>query len=214
MKIEKLIVGQLQTNCYLVWDKVTNEGVIIDPGDDAEYILNRIRDLDIKPLFILATHGHFDHVLAVLELKLVLKTPFLINEKDLFLVERAVQSAKFFTGEKEGLKPFIDKFIKEDDIISFGKEGKLKVVETPGHSPGGVVFEGRGVLFRKKQACLFSGDTLFKDGIGTTQYSYCSQADLIASIKNKLFKLPDETIVYPGHGEETTVGEEKKLCLI
>ncbi len=202
MEIEKLIVGQLQTNCYLVWDKITGEGVIIDPGDDTEYILNRIKDLDIKPLFILATHGHFDHVLAVLELKLALKIPFLINEKDLFLVKRAVDSAKFFIGDKDILKPLVDGFIKENDIISFGKEGELKVVDSPGHSPGGVVFESRGVVF--------SGDTLFKQGMGTTQYSYCSQPDLLSSIKNKLFKLPDETIVYPGHGEETTIGEEKQ----
>lgn len=201
MKIERLIVGQLQTNCYLVWDKVTNQGVVIDPGDDAEYILNRIRDLEIKPLFILATHGHFDHVLAVLELKLILKIPFLINEKDLFLVKRAVSSAKFFTRERDALKPLVDKFIKENDIISFGKEGKLKVVETPGHSPGGVVFENRGVVF--------SGDTLFKQVVGRTDLSYSSHQDLIDSIKKKLFKLPYETIVYPGHGEETTIGEEK-----
>ena len=202
IKVECLVVGQLQTNCYLVWEEETQEGVIIDPGDDAEYILNRVKDLEIKPLFILATHGHFDHVLAVLELRTALKIPFLINEKDLFLLKRAVSSAKFFTGEKEPLKPIVDKFIKENDIISFGKKGKLKVIDSPGHSPGGVVFENRGVVF--------SGDTLFKQGIGTTQYSYCFQFDLLSSIKNKLFKLPDETIVYPGHGEETTIGEEKR----
>lgn len=205
MEIEKLIVGQLQTNCYLVWNKTTGEGVIIDPGDDAEYILNRIRDLEMKPLYILATHGHFDHVLAVLELKTALKIPFLINEKDLFLLKRAVGSAKFFAGDKDALKPLADKFIKEGNVISFGsakQNSQLKVVATPGHSPGGVVFESRGVVF--------SGDTLFRNGMGTTQYSYCSETALLNSIKNKLFKLPDETIVYPGHGEETTIGEEKK----
>jgi len=202
MKIERLIVGQLQTNCYLVWEKETRQGVIIDPGDDGEYILNRIKGLELKPQFILATHGHFDHVLAVLELKLALKIPFLINEKDLFLVKRAVQSAKFFTGEKEGLQPLVNKFVKEGDVIRFGKKEKLKVIKTPGHSPGGVVFESRGVVF--------SGDTLFYNGFGTTQYSYCSYEDLITSIRNKLFKLPDETLVYPGHGEETIIGEEKK----
>jgi len=202
VKIERLIVGQLQTNCYLVWDKITGEGVIIDPGDDAEYILNRIRDLEMKPLYILATHGHFDHVLAVLELKSALEIPFLINEKDLFLVKRAVGSAKFFAGDKEALKPLADKFIKEGDVIFFGEKEQLKVVETPGHSPGGVVFYNRGVVF--------SGDALFKQGMGTTQYSYCSETALLNSIKNKLFKLPNETIVYPGHGEETTIGEEKR----
>jgi len=203
VKIERLIVGQLQTNCYLAWDKITGEGVIIDPGDDAEYILNRIRDLEMKPLYILATHGHFDHVLAALELKSALEIPLLINEKDLFLLKRAVGSAKFFTGDKDALKPLADKFIEEGDVISFGEKEQLKVVETPGHSPGGVVFLNRGVVF--------SGDTLFKQGMGTTQYSYCSETALLNSIKNKLFKLPYETVVYPGHGEETTIGEEKIL---
>ncbi|MCX6725748.1 MAG: MBL fold metallo-hydrolase [Candidatus Shapirobacteria bacterium] len=222
MKIEKLIVGQLQTNCYLVWDEISKEGVIIDPGDDGEYIINRIKDLEIKPQMILATHGHFDHLLAVLELKLAFKIPFLLQEKDLFLAKKAVSSAHFFTGDREALPVLVDKFIKEGDIIKFGaakQTSQLKVLETPGHSPGGVSFYGRGVLFHKKQACLFlkkqaclfSGDTLFAQSIGRTDFSYCSHQDLINSIKNKLFNLPNETIVYPGHGEETTIGLEKKF---
>ncbi len=202
MEIEKLIVGQLQTNCYLVWEKETNEGVIIDPGDDAEYILNRIKDLEIKPKVILATHGHFDHVLGVFELKMALKIPFLIHRKDLFLLKRVDKTADYFTGIKDGFVPSADAFLKENKKISFGQNSQLKVIETPGHFPGGVAFLSRGVVF--------SGDTLFKQGVGRTDFSYCSQADLIDSIKNKLFKLPDKTIVYPGHGEETTIGEEKK----
>ena len=201
MEIKKLVVGQLQTNCYLVWDKETKEGIIIDPGDDAEYILNRLKDLEIKPQIILATHGHFDHVLAVFELKMALKIPFLIHQKDLFLLKRADKTADWFTGIKDGFVPSADGFLKENKKISFGERTQLKVIETPGHSPGGVAFLSRGVVF--------SGDTLFRQGVGRTDFSYCSQADLIDSIKNKLFKLPDKTIVYPGHGEETTIGEEK-----
>src|SRR4030042_2313772 len=202
MEIEKLIVGQLQTNCYLVWEKKTNKGIIIDPGDDVEYILNRIKDLEIKPQMILATHGHFDHVLGVFELKMALKIPFLIHPKDLFLLKRADRTADYFTWIKDGFVPSADRFLKENEIISFGQNVQLKVIEIPGHSPGGVAFFSRGVLF--------SGDTLFKQGVGRTDFSYCSQSNLIDSIKNKLFKLSDETMVYPGHGEETTIGEEKK----
>ncbi|MBM3205754.1 MBL fold metallo-hydrolase [Candidatus Shapirobacteria bacterium] len=202
MEVERLTVGQLQTNCYLVWEKETHQGIIIDPGDDADYLLGRLNDLKVKPELILATHGHFDHLLAVLELKLAFKIPFLLHEKDLFLAKRAVPTAKFFSGEKEALKPLVDGFLKEGQIISFGKKERLKVVETPGHSPGGVIFESRGVVF--------SGDTLFKQGVGRTDYSYGSQTDLLNSIKNKLFKLPDKTVVYPGHGDETTIGKEKK----
>ncbi len=203
MEIERLIVGQLQTNCYLAWDKENGEGIIIDPGDDAEYILNRIKDLGIKPKVILATHGHFDHVLAVFELKMALKIPFLIHSKDLFLLKRIDKTADYFTGIKDGLVPSADSFLKENEEISFGRNFQLKVIETPGHSPGGVAFFSRGVVF--------SGDTLFKQGVGRTDFTYCSQSDLINSIKNKLFELPDKTIVYPGHGEETTIGEEKGI---
>ncbi|TSC54163.1 MAG: metallo-beta-lactamase family protein, partial [Microgenomates group bacterium LiPW_31] len=120
---------------------------------------------------------------------------------DLFLIKRTRASAKYWFGAEADPPPKVDQFIQEDDLIKFGKE-KLKVLETPGHSPGGVAFLGRGVVF--------AGDTLFYQGVGRTDFSYASEADLVNSIKNKLFKLPDEIVVYPGHGEETTIGEEKK----
>ena len=202
MKIIVLRLGQLAANCYLISDPETKQTLIIDPGDDAEYIINQIKDLEIKPQLILATHGHFDHVLVVFELKLAFKIPFLIHHHDLFLLKRADKTADWFAGIKDGFVPSADGFLKESEKISFGQNSQLKVIETPGHSPGGVAFFSRGVLF--------SGDTLFKQGVGRTDFSYCSQSDLINSIKNKLFKLPNETIVYPGHGEETTIGKEKK----
>jgi hydroxyacylglutathione hydrolase len=202
MKVEKLIVGQLQTNCYLVWEKKTKKGLIIDPGDDAEYIISRIKDLGIKPQMILATHGHFDHVLAAFELKLAFKIPFLINRHDFFLLKRTNKTADWFTGIKDGFTPLPDAFLKENKRISFGQNSQLRVIETPGHSPGGVAFFSRGALF--------SGDTLFKQGVGRSDFSYCSKTDLMNSIKNKLFKLPNKTVVYPGHGEKTTIVEEKR----
>lgn len=199
MKIEKLVVGQLQTNCYLVWDEKNGEGVIIDPADDADYIIRKIQDLELKPKLILATHGHFDHVLAVPELKLAFGIPFWMHEADLFLLKRSRETAKYFTGGEADPPLMPNKFIKEGDLIGFGKE-KLKVMETPGHSPGGVSFLSRGVVF--------DGDTLFYRGIGRYDFSYASKEDLFKSIE-KLFKLLDKTVVYPGHGEETTIGEEK-----
>jgi glyoxylase-like metal-dependent hydrolase (beta-lactamase superfamily II) len=194
-------VGKLQTNCYLIWDENNREAIIIDPGDDADFIIRKIQDLDLEPKLILVTHGHFDHVLGVPELKLAFQIPFLMNKKDMFLLKRSRETAKFFTGQETDppLKP--DKFIKEKDEIKFGKE-RLKVIETPGHSPGGVSFLNRGVLF--------SGDTLFKQGVGRTDFQYASEKQLLSSIKNKLFKFTDKTKVYPGHGEETTIGEEKQ----
>jgi len=201
MEIEKLVVGQLQTNCYLIFDQKSRKTIIIDPGDDADFIIQKIKDLELKPEFILATHGHFDHVLAVLELKLAFKIPFLLHKDDLFLVKRAVATSDYFVGDTQGFNPYPDKFIKEKDIISVNKNLFLKVIETPGHSPGGVSFYSRGVIF--------TGDTLFASGVGRTDYNYCSSTDLEKSIKEKLFKLPDETKVYSGHGPKTTIGIEK-----
>lgn len=201
MKIERLIVGQLQTNCYLVWDEKTFKTVIIDPGDDGDYIIRRIQDFNLKPKLIIATHGHVDHVLAITELKLAFSIPFWMHKADVFLVKRTRASAKYWFGAEADRPPKVDQFIQEGDLIKFGKE-KLKVLEIPGHSPGGVAFLGRGVVF--------AGDTLFYQSVGRTDFSYASEIELMNSIKNKLFRLLDETVVYPGHGEETTIEEEKK----
>jgi len=202
MKIEKLVVGQLQTNCYLVWDKKSDQAIIIDPGDAADFIINKIRDLALKPKLIVATHGHFDHLLAVTELKLALGIPFLIHQKDEFLVKDIKARAKYWL-QTEWLDPApkVDQFIKEGDWLEFGQE-KLRVIETPGHSPGGVSLYQKGVLF--------SGDTLFFQGIGRHDFAYASATKLFASLK-KLFKLPGKTKVYPGHGPETTLEKEKEF---
>ena len=192
MKVEKVVVGQLQTNCYLVWDEESLEGVIIDPGDDADYILRRVGDFNLSLRFILATHGHFDHILGVTELKLALNIPFLIHQKDLFLLKRAGKTAKFFTGVEAGPVLPPDKFIKEGDKIKFGKES-LRVIETPGHTPGSISFYSLGFLF--------SGDLIFAEGVGRTDFTYSSKEELQKSIE-KVLKLPKETIIYPGHGEE------------
>lgn len=198
MTVKKLVIGSLGTNCYLVWDTDLN-GIIIDPGSAGDFIIQKITDLRLKPKLIVATHEHFDHVLAAQELKLTLSIPFLIHRADLFLLKRAQESAKHFLGFTEGLPAEADKFIKEGNRIRFGNE-TLKVIETPGHTPGSVCLYGNGVLF--------SGDTLFADGVGRTDFSYSSPKDLQKSLV-KLSKLPPNTIVYPGHGEETHIGNGK-----
>lgn len=204
MRVERLQVGLLSTNCYLVWEESTFQAIIIDPGDDADYIIRKIQDFNLQPKFIIATHGHFDHVLAVAELKLAFNIPFLLHRVDLPLLKRAAASAKYFIGVTADPVLLADKFLKEGDLIKFGQE-KLKVLATPGHTPGGISLFGNGVVF--------DGDTLFYQAIGRTDFRYASKAMLITSIRNKLFKLPDETIVCPGHGPETTIGEEKQNLL-
>jgi len=213
--IERLSVGQLQTNCYLVSCPETKEAVVIDPGDDGGFIIRRIGDLGLKPKLVLATHGHFDHVLAVVELKLAFNIPFLIHKKDLFLLKRLRKTAEYFLGYDacpEAVGPEVDQYVKEGGTILFGNE-ELKVIETPGHTPGSICLTHFGSGRRNSSGVenggiLFSGDTLFHQGVGRTDFSYASSEDLMKSLR-KLFKLPDDTVVYPGHGPETTIGAER-----
>ena len=198
-RVKKLVVGQLQTNCYLVFDEKKSEAIIIDPGDGADYIIRILNDLDVRPTKIVATHGHFDHILAVNELKLAYKIPFLMNKKDEVLLKWMRKSCKFFTGFDPGPPPKVDKYLNK--LLKVG-DLKFEIIETPGHSPGSVS------LYSNKLGVVFVGDVIFAGGgVGRTDFKYSNRKDLEKSIK-KLFKLPKNTIVYSGHGAETTIGEE------
>ena len=203
MEILTFELGSLQTNCYIVFNEKSKEAIIIDPADDGVFLTEKIIELKLKPIAIVATHGHFDHILVSLELKLNFKIPFLISQKDFFLVKEARKSAIYWTSidpKLEAAKP--DKFLKENDIIKIGNE-EIVVIETPGHTPGGIC------LYSKKSNFLFSGDTIFKDTVGRTDFSYASKKELEKSAE-KLLKLPKKTIVLPGHGEETSIAEFQK----
>lgn len=201
--IVTLQVGQLQTNCYLVIDKKSNKALIIDPGDDADYIERIIADRNCKPVKIIATHGHFDHILAVTELKLAYKIPFLIHKKDEFLVGRMQDSAIHFLGISVDPPPPIDGFITQK-VITIG-ESKLQVIETPGHTPGSIC------LYSKNDNVLIVGDLIFADGgVGRTDFSYSDHEELKNSLA-KIFKLPPETKILPGHGVSSTISQESKF---
>jgi glyoxylase-like metal-dependent hydrolase (beta-lactamase superfamily II) len=197
MSVETLVVGLLQTNCYLVWDIKTKKTLIIDPGDDADLILNRLKDLNLKPHLLIATHGHFDHVLAITELKLALHIPFLMHQKDLFLINRAAESGQYFT--KVLSEPVLppDGFLKDKQIIKLGNI-KFEVIHTPGHTPGGISLYSPGFLF--------SGDVIFKDGLGRTDLGYASSIQLQKSI-DKLLQLSPKTRIYPGHGPSLLISD-------
>ena len=202
MEIIALPVGQLQANCYIVYDRESSNGVIIDPGDDADYIERIIADYKIIPGSIIATHGHFDHIMAVLELKLAYKIPFKINCKDKFLINNMSSSAKHFIGIQSGPPPEIDVCLKDKDTIKIGNQS-LVVMETPGHTPGSIC------LYSKENKALFTGDSLFADGgVGRTDFSYSKLDDLIKSLK-KIFSFPPNTQILPGHGRVSTLEEEK-----
>jgi len=192
----------LEANCYLAWDKKTREGVIIDPGDEPEVIMERVAKLELKPGMIMATHGHFDHVMGVNELKLAYNTPFLIAEDEKKLLSWARRSAIYFTKVDPGPAPKPDKYVRGGDEIEVGSTS-IKVLATPGHSPGGLC------LYCEKENILFSGDTIFAEGaVGRTDFPYCDKAKLKKSVE-RLLELPPETKVYPGHGKPTTIRRER-----
>jgi glyoxylase-like metal-dependent hydrolase (beta-lactamase superfamily II) len=203
LKHETLILGDLETNCYLVWDDETKNGVVVDPSDDGVAISEEIQNKKINLIGILLTHGHFDHTMGVLDLKLIYNVPIYIHNKDIFLLNRQDESAKYFLKRKIETPNIIkiDKDLEKIKEIKIGEE-KLEVILTPGHTPGSVCF------YNKKNNLLFSGDTLFFGCRGRTDFKYGSTKNIFASLK-KLVKLPEETEVLSGHGEMTTIGTEK-----
>lgn len=201
MQVKTLELGQLQTNCYLVWCPKTLETIIIDPADEADYISQEIINFKLKPKYIVLTHGHFDHCLGVLELKLNFNIPILLHQKDLSLYQQTQKSAQYWLKRQVDPVPPPDKFIKQNDQIKYGNKA-LSVIETPGHTPGSICLIS--VNPGGSHPVLFSGDTLFKNGIGRTDFSYSNSQDMQKSLQ-KLFKLPPNTKVYPGHGPTTTL---------
>jgi len=213
IKQEVLVLGQLETNCYIVWDEETKEGLVIDPADDGVGISEEIESKGIKLVGVVMTHGHFDHSLAALDLKLMYQVPIYISSKDKFLLDRQDETAKYFL-KMELQTPNlvkIDKDLDEIKEINFG-ESKLEVIKTPGHTPGSVcLLNLPQSLFNKREVkpILFSGDTLFKDSRGRTDFKYGSTKKIYESLR-KLMELPEDTDVYSGHGEPTSIGREKE----
>lgn len=192
MQIETFKLGQLDTNCYLVWCEETQEAIVIDPADEGGFISEEILRLSLKPVAIVLTHGHFDHILGLLELKLNFQVPIMVHEADLFLVESVQQRAQHWLKTQVDPAPKPDKLLKEGDKVRFGKE-VLSVIHTPGHTPGGICLYNNEVMF--------TGDTLFRDGvIGRTDLSYSSPKKMRQSLI-KIKELPGSRQMYAGHGE-------------
>jgi len=187
-------------NCYILGCKETHEAVVIDPGDDADLILLKLAELKLKVKYIINTHGHFDHVGANRKMKEATGAELLIHALDAPMLGSLSQAAASF-GLKSENSPAPDKTIDDGDIISFGKIS-LKVIHTPGHSPGGISLFTNGYLF--------VGDTLFQGSIGRTDLPGGNFNTLKSSIHNKLFPLGDNIRVFTGHGPETSIGKEKR----
>ena len=199
MNVETLVVGDLLTNCYIL-DPETREALVVDPGGDAQSIVQALRGKGFRLRYIVATHAHFDHVCGMKELRDTLGGETLLHRADLPLLENLpAQGAAF--GMSTGPIPHIDRFLEEGDLLPLGK-GHFRVLHTPGHSPGGISLVGHGMAF--------VGDALFAGSIGRTDLPGSSYETLLDSIHRKLLTLEENTLIFPGHGEASTIGAEMR----
>ena len=202
MIIKMLVLGPFASNCFIVGSEKTKRGIIIDPGAEAKTILRTVDNLQLTIPLIVVTHTHPDHVAALRAVKEATGAEFAVHEAE----EKATLGAMSrimtaMAGGSFGQLPKPDKLLKDGDAIDID-DLHFVVLHTPGHSPGGISLYSHGIVF--------SGDTLFNYGIGRTDFPGCSHERLMKSISNKLLTLPDDTIVYPGHGPETTINTEKR----
>lgn len=192
LNIKVVPAGIYDANCYILVDEETKDCAIIDIGGDSKKIESAIESMHGNPKYILLTHGHFDHVGGVEEISSKYNIPFYISKTDEEYMEK--DNSVF------GTLPKASGYLKEGDIIKLG-DNKIRVIETPGHTKGGLCF-----LTGKK---LFTGDTLFQGSIGRTDFIGGDMNEIISSIKNKLLPLGDDIEVYPGHGPSSSIGFEK-----
>ncbi|MEW6115719.1 MAG: MBL fold metallo-hydrolase [Nitrospirota bacterium] len=199
MIIKTVVVGPLQANCIIIADKESGKAMVVDPGDEPDRILDSIKENNLTVEYIVCTHGHFDHVGAVPELKKETGAPVVIHKDELVIYNGAKDMAAFWGAEIDPL-PEPDILAKEGDILTIGTL-RFEVFHSPGHSPGGIC------LYR--EGTVMTGDTLFAGSIGRTDF-YGGDIIKIKKSFQRLMALPDATRVFPGHGPATTIGREKR----
>ena len=200
MRIESIPVGPLQVNCYLVICEETGQAAVIDPGDDGNRILAAVAAAGCDVQAVINTHGHFDHIGANAEVVEKTGVDLMLHADDVPLLRRAAQHAAIY-GMTAVPSPEPTRVLADGDEIAIGNL-MLKVIHVPGHSPGGICLQVDGALF--------AGDALFAGSVGRTDLPGGSHEQLISGIRRKLLVLPDDTMVYPGHGPATTIGREKR----
>ena len=195
MLIKKIVVGMMEVNCYIVGDSSTKEVFIIDPGGDYKKIKKIIDADSLRPRAIINTHGHGDHIGA----NEVFDIPVWIHQLDADFLQDPSKNLSGAFGFLLKTKP-ASRILEDGDILNIGKHS-LEVIHTPGHTPGSICLKADGVIF--------TGDTLFCEGIGRTDFAYGSEGDIMRSIKERLLTFDDNYVIHPGHGPSSTIGHEK-----
>jgi len=205
VRIDRVTVGALDTNCWVVSDDHGGPAIVIDPGDDAPAIIATLGDRELAAVVL--THGHFDHVGAVGQLLATRAAPIAIHEADASSITTAVGTGGALFGFDEHVSPPADQLLIDGSRLQAG-EVTLEVLHTPGHTPGGICLLASD---RADVIHLFSGDTLFAGSVGRTDFPGGDGRQLAASLAQKIVGLPAETVVHPGHGPETTIGRESRV---
>lgn len=200
MEFIRIPAGVYAANCYIIYSEISREGIVVDPGGDVEIILGKIDENKLSIKYIVLTHGHGDHIGGVIELNKSLNVPVLVHEADKELMEDANKNMSVIMSFGP-LEFSPDSLLKDGDVIEFGKL-EAEVIHTPGHT--------QGCICLKIQDHLFTGDTLFKGSIGRTDLYGGDYDTIIHSLRGKILPLDDNVIVLPGHGESSTIREEKK----
>lgn len=199
---ESFPVGPLQCNCSIVCCDQTKEAMVIDPGGDAKSILELAKSLDVKIVSIVHTHAHFDHIGATRAVHDATKAIRYLHEADLFLYNNVAMQTSMF-GMRSEEPGGLENYLTDNLELNIGM-GKCKTIHTPGHTPGSCCFHFQEMKF------LASGDTLFRESVGRTDLWQGNPQHMFKSIMEKLYTIAPETVVIPGHGEETTIGHEMK----
>ena len=200
-KVEKFVTGIISTNCYLAINEETKQAVVIDPAACPSYLMSHIKSEGLKVEAILLTHGHFDHIMGIDGFLSEFDVPVYVHEDDADAMEDPVlnQSSTYTSGYTFGKA----RYLRDRQTLELAGY-TFQVIHTPGHTKGGCCY------YVASEDVLFSGDTLFQNSVGRTDFVNSSTSDLVHSVREKLFLLPDDTIVYPGHMGETKIGHEKK----
>lgn len=200
LAIRMMVLGPVQTNCFFLINEDTKEVLVIDPADYAQKIIEWMKSENLKPVAILLTHGHFDHIMGVEGIRKEYGIPVYASRDEVDVLAKPQLNVSTMMGAYLSMKA--DELFADGDVLELAGM-KLKVISTPGHTIGSVCF------YIEEEKVLISGDTLFEASVGRTDFPTGSSRQLIESIKTRLFILPDDTSVFPGHGGTTSIGYEK-----